>query len=73
MTQENLKIIQTIMRGSRIGLIACKIAESLSISHIEALRKFYHSETCRKFHDRRTGLYLVGDNYIVQEFLSEID
>lgn len=68
---EKRRIALNILRSSRIGSIVCKIADRLNISLIEAMRKFYNSETCREFHDRSSGLYLQGDLYIVAEFMDE--
>lgn len=61
-----------ILRSHRIGRIACIIAKKLNLSPLEALRRFYRSETCREFHDRSTGLYLQGDLYLVNNFFKEI-
>lgn len=72
MTQENLRLGRIVLRSARIGLIICKIAKRLGISTSEALRRFYQSATCRDFHDRSTGMYLQGDLYVVEEFMSEI-
>lgn len=72
MTRDNLRIARTVLRSARIGMIVCEIAKRLGISASEALRRFYRSNTCRNFHDRSTGMYLQGDLYVVDEFLSEI-
>ena len=72
MTQENLRLGRIVLRSARIGLIICEIAKRLGISTSEALRRFYQSATCRYFHDRSTGMYLQGDLYVVEEFMSEI-
>ena len=72
MTQENLRLGRIVLRSARIGLIICDIAKRLGISTSEALRRFYQSATCRDFHDRSTGMYLQGDLYVVEEFMSEI-
>ncbi len=72
MTRENINIARTVIRSARIGIIVCEIARRLEITPSEALRRFYQSATCRNFHDRSTGLYLLGDLYIVEEFLAEI-
>lgn len=60
-----------ILRSHRIGRIACIIAEKLNISPLDALRRFYRSNTCREFHDRSSGLYLQGDLYVVNDYLNE--
>ena len=62
----------TIIRWQRIGCIVVKISETLNVSLKEALDLFYRSETCRRFHDEETGLYLQGNLYILNDFLAEI-
>lgn len=65
------KTLKDILRWGRIGAIACIIAESLAISPLLALKEFYRSRTCEKFHDNATGLYLYGDHYIADSYLLE--
>lgn len=65
------KSLKDILKWGRIGAISCIIAKSLSIPPLEAFKGFYRSETCRKFHDRSTGLYLYSDHYIADSFLIE--
>ncbi len=67
------KEINDILRWGRIGSIACRIAEKLKIAPLQALKDFYRSTTCLKFHDRATGLYLFGDLYIADRYLDEIN
>lgn len=67
------KTLKDILMWGRIGAIACIIAESLSISPLQALKDFYRSVTCERFHDRLTGLYLYGDHYIADSYLVEIN
>lgn len=67
----NNKSLKDILRWGRIGAISCIIADKLSITPLQALKDFYRSETCEKFHDRDTGLYLYGDHYIVDSYLIE--
>lgn len=47
------------------------MSERFHISLIDALDIFYKSNTCRRFRDEKTGLYLYGDNYIVEELIRE--
>lgn len=60
-----------ILRWGRIGAIVCRIAEKLNISPLQALKDFYRSNTCIRFHNRKTGLYLYSDYYIADEYLIE--
>ena len=65
------KTLKDILRWSRMGAIACRIADKLSISPLQALKDFYRSETCEKFHDRATKLDLYSDYYIADSYLIE--
>ena len=62
----------TIIRWQRIGCIVVKISETLNVSLTEALDMFYKSDTCRRFLDEETGLYLQGNLYVLNDFLAEI-
>ena len=64
--------VRNIIRWQRIGCIVVKISETLNVSLKEALDLFYRSETCRRFHDEETGLYLQGNLYVLNDFLAEI-
>ncbi len=66
------KVVQLILLSGRIGIISNAIAEQLSIEPMRALELFYESDTCRRLHDERTGLYLRGDLYIVDDFMMEM-
>ena len=61
-----------IVRWGQIGAIACHIAKKLSITPLQALKDFYRSKTCQKFHNRATGIYLYSDLYIADSYLEEI-
>ena len=62
LTTEQHRKVRNIIRWQRIGCIVVKISETLGISLKEALDMFYRSETCRRFHDEETGLYLQGES-----------
>ena len=72
MSGEQKRKLRNIIRWQRIGCIVVKISETLGVSLKEALDLFYQSETCRRFHDEETGLYLQGDLYVLNDFLAEI-
>ena len=72
LTPEQHRKVRNIIRWQRIGCIVVKISETLDISLKEALDMFYRSETCRRFHDEETGLYLQGNLYVLNDFLAEI-
>jgi hypothetical protein len=72
MRGEQKRKVRNIIRWQRIGCIVVKISETLGVSLKEALDMFYRSETCRRFHDEETGLYLQGNLYVLNAFLAEI-
>ena len=72
LTTEQHRKVRNIIRWQRIGCIVVKISETLGVSLKEALDMFYRSETCRRFHDEETGLYLQGNLYVLNDFLAEI-
>ena len=72
MSEEQHRKVRNIIRWQRIGGIVVKISETLGVSLKEALDMFYRSETCRRFHDEETGLYLQGNLYVLNDFLAEI-
>ena len=71
MSAEEQRQVRNIIRWSRIGCIVVKMSERFHLPLTDALDVFYRSATCRRFHDERTGLYLYGDNYIVDEIARE--
>ena len=72
LTPEQHRKVRNIIRWQRIGCIVVKISETLGVSLKEALDMFYRSETCRRFHDEETGLYLQGNLYVLNDFLAEV-
>lgn len=63
--------IQEMIMSYRIGMIAVELSKRLGIAPIEALKRFYESQTCAELHDKATGLYLYGNLYIADEFCRE--
>lgn len=72
MTPEDHRQVRRIILHNRIGCIVAKMSELFRISLTEALDVFYRSDTCRRFHDEKTGLYLYGDLYIIDELEIEL-
>ena len=72
MTSEEHRQVRRIILHNRIGCIVAKMSELFRISLAEALDVFYRSDTCRRFHDEKTGLYLYGDLYIIDELEIEL-
>ena len=48
------------------------LGERLNVSSERALGIFYESGTCERLHDPETGLYLMGDLYIVNDIIREL-
>lgn len=65
------KEVLDILRWSRMGVIACRIAELTGKSPLQSLKDFYRSKTCRRFQDRSSGLYIQSDYYIADDYLME--
>ena len=70
-TPTKTPIVQEIIMSNRIGAISILLAQKMGIENVDALKLFYESDTCRRLHDKSTGLYLYGDLYIVDEYLLE--
>jgi len=47
------------------------LSQRLEISPALALDLFYRSKTCAQLHDKRTGLYLMSNGYIADDFIYE--
>lgn len=57
---------------NKIGRIIALLAQRLDIDIAKATDIFYRSATCRDLHDESTGLYLMGDRYILDNLISEL-
>ena len=68
---EKKKAVRQILLWQQIGCIVVAIAEKLQVSYKKALDIFYASDTCRRLHDERTGLYLLSDLYLADEVVRE--
>lgn len=58
---------------TKIGRISVRLAERHDISPERAFDVFYESDTCERLHDERSGLYLMGDLYVVDEVVRELE
>lgn len=56
----------------KITNIIVLLARRLNISSERALHIFYESDTNDRLHNPDTGLYLMGDLYIVDDMVREI-
>jgi hypothetical protein len=48
------------------------IADKLHVSIERAFDLFYTSQTCARFHDESSGLYLYGELYIIDDLMLEL-
>lgn len=64
--------IQSMILSYQIGGIAYELSQRLDISPSRALDLFYRSKTCKQLHDKRTGLYLMSNGYVADDFILEI-
>ena len=51
--------------------VPCELSRRLGIPPAQALDLFYRSKTCAQLHDKRTGLYLMSNAYIADDFVRE--
>lgn len=64
--------IQEMILSYQIASVAYDLAQRLDISPTRALDLFYRSNTCAQLHDKKTGLYLMSNGYIVDDFIYEL-
>ena len=68
---EKKRAVRQILLWQQIGCIVVAVSEKLQVSYKKALDIFYASDTCRRLHDERTGLYLLSDLYLADEVVRE--
>ena len=64
--------IQEMILSYQIGGVTYELAQRLNIPLAQALDMFYRSKTCAQLHDKRTGLYLMSNGYIADDFIMEM-
>jgi len=69
---ESQKAVRQILLWQQIGCVIVALAEKLGISYKKALDLFYASDTCRRLHDERSGLYLFSHLYLADELILEL-
>lgn len=65
-------MLSDINMWNKIGRIVMRLSERLGVDTERALDIFYTSKTCRNLHDPNMGLYLLGDNCIVEDIIMEL-
>lgn len=68
---EKQKTVRQILLWQQIGCTVVALAEKLGVSYKKALDIFYASDTCRRLHDERSGLYLRSHLYLADEVMIE--
>ena len=64
--------MQDFAMSLTIGGIAYDLSQRLDISPSRALDLFYRSKTCAQLHDKKTGLYLMSNGYVADDFILEM-
>lgn len=64
--------LQDLTMSLTIGGIAYELSQRLDISPSRALDLFYRSKTCKQLHDKQTGLYLMSNGYVADDFILEM-
>lgn len=65
-------MLSDILMWNKIGRIVTLLSRRLDILPERALDAFYLSNTCERLHDAGDTLYLMGDRYVVDEFVREL-
>lgn len=65
-------MLSDILLWNKIGRIVTLLSRRLDILPERALDAFYTSHTCERLHDGNDTLYLMGDRYVVDEFVREL-
>ena len=68
---EEKKAVRQILMWQLIGCVVVSLAEKLNITYKRAFDLFYSSDTCRRLHDERSGLYLRSHLYLADEIILE--
>lgn len=64
--------MQDLAMSLTIGGIAYDLSQRLDISPSRTLDLFYRSKTYAQLHDKKTGLYLMSNGYIADDFILEM-
>ncbi|WP_291529638.1 DUF3791 domain-containing protein [Bacteroides sp. UBA939] len=57
---------------NKIGRIVTLAAKQLNIEPERAFDVFYESKICERLHDSKDYLYMMGDHYIVDELVLDL-
>lgn len=65
-------MLSDILMWNKIGRIVTLLAKQLGIHPERAFDAFYSSNTCERLHDSNDTLYLMGERYVANEFIREL-
>lgn len=65
-------MLSSLLMWNKIGRIVTLLSERLHVSGRRALDVWYRSETNVRLHDSETMLYTLGDRFIVDEVIREM-
>lgn len=68
-TEKNLYLLLP----GKISIVTQIYAKEYHITIVEAIRRFYHSDTYKKLSDESTKLWHYGPVAIYQEFIDELE
>lgn len=57
---------------NKVGRIIALLSDRLNVDVAKATDIFYRSRTCKELHDESTGLYLMGDRYVLDNLMTEL-
>lgn len=57
---------------NKVGRIIALLSDRLNVDVAKATDIFYRSRTCKELHDESTGLYLMGDRYVLDNLITEL-
>ena len=57
---------------NKIGRIVTLLSKRLNITPERALDIFYESETCERFYNPQDFLFTLGDRYIIDDLITEL-
>lgn len=64
--------IKFLTQALTIGGTVYDLSQRLDAPLATMLRLFYRSKTCTQLHDKKTGLYLMSNGYIADDFIYEM-
>lgn len=65
-------MLSDILLWNKIGRVITIVAGQLDVSPERAFDLFYDSTTCERLHDANDYLYLMGDHYVADELVLEL-